>query len=103
MKRTGGAVQNKAIRYAKSIGLMVRRNYMGPGAETGWPDVEFFFPRGKVLFIEFKAPGEPLRKRQEFIIAQLRERGHTVHVCDSYEDAKEAIDRFFRQELGYYP
>lgn len=97
------AVQKRTIRYAVSIGLMVRRNYMGPGTETGWPDVEFFFPNGHMFFIEFKAPGESLRKRQEFIIKQLRERGHVVYVCSSFEAAKEAIDHFFRSNLGYYP
>lgn len=96
-----GRIQRRAIDYARSIGLMVRRNYMGPGAETGWPDVEFFFPRGRVLFIEFKAPGEGLRKRQEFIIGMLRCRGHTVHVCDSYEDAKLVIDHFLRVGADY--
>ena len=87
-----GKLQERAIRYARDLGMVVKRNYMGPGAETGWPDVEFFAAGGKMFFIEFKAPDGSLRKRQEYIIAQLRERGHTVYVCDRYEDACASIN-----------
>ncbi len=89
-------IQSAAVLYAKKRGLVVRRNYMGPGAETGWPDVEVFFPMGRVLFMEFKVPGAELRKRQEYIISLLRNLDHTVHVCDSLEDAKQLIDAYYR-------
>lgn len=85
-------IQNKAIAYAKMNRLLVKRNYMGPGAEVGWPDTEIFGPGARTLFIEFKAPGGELRKVQEYKIACLRALGHWVAVCDSFEEAKAAID-----------
>jgi hypothetical protein len=85
-------LQSKAINYARDAGLLTKRNYMAPGAETGWPDVEYFAFGGRMFFIEFKAPDGSLRARQEYIIALLRERGFTVHVCDCYEDARRIID-----------
>lgn len=85
-------IQNEAIHHARRAGYMVKRNYMGPGAQTGWPDVEFFSPTGKMFFIEFKAPGGTPSARQRFIIARLRARGHEVHVCDDLQAAKDIID-----------
>jgi hypothetical protein len=87
-----GKIQSAAIRYAKSCGLKVRRNHMGPGAETGWPDVEFLPGGGYVFFIEFKAPGESPTPRQQLVMAELIQRGYDVHVCYSFEDAKQVID-----------
>lgn len=85
-------LQGAVIAYAKRKGYMVKRNYMGPGAETGWPDVEFFSPCGSMFFIEFKAPDGELSTRQRFIIGRLRARNHVVHVCDDFEDAKDIVD-----------
>jgi hypothetical protein len=89
-----GRLQIKAVRYARHHGLMAKRNYMGPGAETGWPDVEFFAPGGRVIFFEFKAPGKKLRKRQVYIGRRLREIGHEVHTCDDFNAFKEIIDAY---------
>lgn len=85
-------LQNATIKYAKKNGYMVKRNFMAPGAETGWPDVEFFSPTGNMFFIEFKAPGGELSARQRFIIGRLRAREHLVFVCDDLEDAKDITD-----------
>lgn len=87
-----GKIQSKAIAYAKSRGMKIRRNHMGPGAETGWPDVEFLPGQGCVFFIEFKAPGESPTARQQLVMAELIESGYDVHVCWSFEDARQIID-----------
>jgi hypothetical protein len=87
-----GKIQSAAIRYAKSRGMRVRRNHMGPGAETGWPDAEFFPGGGYVFFIEFKVPGGVPSPRQQLVMADLIARGYDVHVCYSFEDAKQVID-----------
>lgn len=87
-----GKIQSRAIVYAKKRGCKVRRNQMGRGAETGWPDVEFFPGGGHVFFIEFKAPGGKASARQKYVIADLIARGYDVHVCYSFEDAKQVID-----------
>jgi len=85
-------IQQKAIDYARSRGFKVRRNHMGPGVETGWPDVEFLPGGGFVFFIEFKAPGGACSARQRLVIAELIRRGYDVHVCWSFEDARQVID-----------
>lgn len=87
-----GKIQKRAIDYAKKRGIRVRRNHMGRGAETGWPDVEFLPGAGRVFFIEFKAPGGSLSARQELVIGDLVRRGYSVHVCSSFEDAQQIID-----------
>ena len=85
-------LQTRAVGYARSLGLLVKRNYQGPGAESGWPDVELFAPGGRVVLIEFKAPGKEPRKLQRYRIQRLRDLGHSVHVCDDFDHAKEIIE-----------
>lgn len=96
-----GKAQQKTIRYAKAIGLKVKRNYMGPGAEVGWPDLEIFYPQGRILLIEMKAPGKKPKKIQEHRAKELRELGHTVVSCDTFIQAKDEIDAF-GQRLGLW-
>ncbi len=85
-------IQTRIIEYARSLGFAAKRNYMGPGAETGWPDVEIFVPYGKVVFIEFKSPGKKPRKIQEYRIEKLRQLGFRVLICDDYDEARDIID-----------
>lgn len=87
-------LQNAAIKYAKSAGYMVKRNYMGPGVATGWPDVEFFSPTGNMFFIEFKAPGGKPSTRQRYVMGKLAAREHKVFICDDLDDAKRIIDAY---------
>lgn len=86
-----GRIQKAVIDYAKKHGVLVKRNHMAPGAERGWPDVEFFF-FGAVLLVEFKAPGKKPTTLQQFRIDELRKRGHAVCVVDSIELGKLVID-----------
>jgi hypothetical protein len=85
MSTPAGKIQAKIILHAKRLGFLVKRHYNGPGAETGWPDLEIILPRGRTLWIEVKAPGDRLRKRQEYIISLLEALGHDVFICESAE------------------
>jgi hypothetical protein len=87
-----GKLQARAIAYARKCGMLVKRNYMGSGAEVGWPDVEIFCPGGRVVLVEFKAPHKALRPTQKYKIHQLHNLGHEAHVCDSFEDFSRIID-----------
>lgn len=89
---TEASYQTDTVNYARSKGYMAKRNYMGPGCEVGWPDVEIFVPAGRVLLIEFKSPGKEPKKIQEHRIGRLRKLGHWVAVCYNFEDAKKVID-----------
>lgn len=62
-----------------------------PGANTGWPDREFFIIGGVPLLIEFKWPGYEPDPRQDYIHDMLRELGYDVQVHDSEDAAVEAI------------
>lgn len=86
--------QTETVNYARKRGFLAKRNYMAPGCEVGWPDVEIFGP-AKVLLIEFKVPGKEMRKIQAYRAQQLRRLGHKVVTCHSYEEAKQEIDDYF--------
>lgn len=59
----------------------------------GWPDRGFLIPRGRPLFIEFKAPGEPPSPRQAERLACLQIWGYAAEVHDDYDRALQAISR----------
>ena len=58
--------------------------WVSPG-HVGAPDRICFFPGGRVVFVEVKAPGRKPTVRQEREHARLREYGQTVVVVDSIE------------------
>lgn len=84
--------QTDTVNYARSRGYMAKRNYMAPGCEVGWPDVEIFLPKGRVVLIEFKSPGKAPRKIQAHRAHSLRKLGHHVATCYSLDEAKNIID-----------
>lgn len=43
----------------------------------------FFAKEGRIVFIEFKAPGEKARPGQENEIKKLKDAGVEIHVCDN--------------------
>jgi hypothetical protein len=55
--------------------------------DAAWPDRLWILPNGRVLWMEFKAPGkgpDPLQANRH---AELRSKGHEVVVLDNYETA----------------
>jgi hypothetical protein len=79
------AVEGAVVKWAKARGILVLKlNLIG---NTGWPD-RLFLHEGRVVFIEFKRPGEKLRRNQPQRVAELRQRGFTVGV---YDDISSAI------------
>lgn len=87
-----GRLQQRAMKYAKEVGCKVKRNHMGPGVDTGWPDTEIFAPGGVVLLLEFKRPRGERRKKQIHHIQELTDLGHRAFFCDTLDDAKRHID-----------
>jgi hypothetical protein len=65
--------------------------FVSPGM-NGVPDRIALFPHGKIVFIEFKAPGRKLRPLQEKRKEELEALGFKVYVIDSVEGVEEAID-----------
>ena len=86
------AIEKAVCAYAKSRGCLVMK-LAGPN-QKGQPD-RMFIKNGKVLFIEFKAPGKDLSALQRKWFKDLQWQGMTVWFCDDIEDGKQAIDRVF--------
>jgi len=73
-------IQSKSIKRLKQSGWEVVRNtHVTP---SGWPDVTCY-KKGKIIFIEFKAPGKKPTELQTYRHEQLRKQGFTVHVVDN--------------------
>lgn len=77
----------------KAGGLCLK--FTSPGFD-GVPDRIVLFPKGKITFIELKAPGEKPRPLQTARIEKLRDYGFRVEVLDS----KEEIGELVRQMKG---
>ena len=70
--------------------ICVKLNLQG---NKGWPDVMVLLPEGKVLFIEFKAPGAMAYPLQQYVHRELVALGHKVMVTWSDEEAKRFVER----------
>ena len=82
------SLEQKCCSYAKSQGWFSSK-FVSP-SNAGVPD-RIFIKDGKVLFVEFKAEGQKLRKLQSFMIATMRFYGANVRVCDNFSEFKELI------------
>ena len=71
--------------------LVLKLNVWG---RIGWPDRLYLFPMGRVLFIEFKLPGEEPKRLQAFIHGKLRAFGFRVEVVDNVGQGRSVIDDF---------
>ncbi|HKJ88792.1 MAG TPA: VRR-NUC domain-containing protein [Gammaproteobacteria bacterium] len=86
------AIEDRFVRRAEDRGALAPK--FEPPGSNGWPDRIVFLPDGRVLLVEFKAPGERPRRLQRTRHRQLRERDHVVHVCDSHEKADALIEQY---------
>ena len=81
-------IEKYLVKRVKEIGgkayKWVSTNY------AGVPDRIVFLPRGKIIFVELKAPGKVPTALQELRIKELRDLGNTVMVLDS----KQGVDLF---------
>lgn len=66
--------------------------FTSPGM-AGVPDRLVLLPKGKIYFVELKAPGKKLRPLQLKRKEQLESLGFKVYVMDSYEK----IDLFLQE------
>lgn len=65
--------------------------FVSPGI-TGVPDRLVLLPGGRIYFIELKAPGHKMRKRQEYIAKLIRNLGFTVLCLDTIEKVDDFIE-----------
>ena len=84
-------IQSEVVAYARSYGLTAKKMTDG----EGWPDY-MFLGKAKVLFIEFKAPGEAPTKIQREMHRILTDHGITVRVVSGVEEGKDIIFIYFQ-------
>jgi hypothetical protein len=82
-------IERHVCDYAKSKGVYVRK-FVSPN-HSGVPDRIFCFA-GRVLFVEFKAPGKKPTLLQALEIKVLAKAGMKVCVCDDKVAGRLLID-----------
>ena len=87
-------LESRFVREVKQIGGRAPK-WVSPGTR-GVPDRLVLLPGGRVLFVEMKAPGKPLKPLQVWWSKILRSMGHRVYKIDSHED----IDQFIKENRG---
>lgn len=60
---------------------------------AGIPDRLVLMPKGRLGFVELKAPGKKPRKLQEKRIQELLKLGFKVYTVDSYDECKRVAHR----------
>lgn len=86
-----GRILAFAKREAKRLGLRFVRLAQMPGVEAGWPDSFVLGEGGKVLWLELKAPGKPLRPLQSHRRKEIEDRGGLYAKGDSEDSVRQAM------------
>lgn len=61
---------------------------------VGWPDRLFLAPGGRVLFVEYKAPGKKLQPHQLKVHQLLKRYGFNVYTVDQIQTGRELLKCF---------
>jgi hypothetical protein len=86
-------IERNVVNYALKKGIeSVKLNGMG---KRSHPDRMFLGPRGRVLFIEFKKPGEEPTPLQKHLHKKWKRLGHKVYVVDNVTIGRELIDQLY--------
>ena len=81
-------IEGKVVDIAKKNGWLSFK-FVSP-AQRGVPD-RIFMKSGRIVFIEFKAPGKKPTPLQDHIMRKMVDAGCEVHVCDSVEGGLNAL------------
>lgn len=85
-------IERAVCAYAKAKGCLVMK-LAGPN-QNGQPD-RMFIKDGKVLFIEFKAPGKHPTGMQSWWLERLSDHEIPATCCDNTDDGKCFVDQIF--------
>jgi hypothetical protein len=92
-------VEVPVVNHARRHGiLVVKQTHAGARSH---PDRAFYFPHGRLVQIEFKAPGKLPTPQQRDTIMKLLNYGYCVYVIDDKELGLRAIE--FHVGLGDTP
>lgn len=87
-------LESACVKYASLFGIKGIK--LSIQSNIGYPDRLFIIQGGKPLFVEFKALGGKLSKKQQVIIDELTQKGYNVSVCDSMESFKQILQNTLR-------
>ena len=87
---TESSIERRLVAAVKSAGGLAIKLTAGGGL----PDRLLLFPRGKLCFVEVKAPGEKPRLLQEIRHEELRDLGFDVYVVDSIARVEEIVKKY---------
>lgn len=90
-----GQIEDYLCRRVKKLGGIAYK-FTSPGRRSV-PDRMCLLPRGRVVFVEVKAPGKKPTEKQAREIQKLRDMGHKVEVLDSHD----AVDDFINSTCYY--
>ena len=82
-------IERKLVNAVKKQGGLCWK-FTSPGT-AGVPDRIVLMPKGRIAFVETKAPGETMRPLQEKRKRQLESLGFKVFCLDSIEDIPKLI------------
>ena len=90
MKISEHDVESKVVKYARDKGvLIVKQTHAGARSH---PDRAFYFSGGRLLQIEFKAPGAKPTVLQSVTIKKLIDLEYTVLIVDDVADGIAIVD-----------
>ena len=89
-KRRESALESKAVKYARSHGVVVAKLTQLDGV----PDRIFFVPGGKPLIVEFKARGEKPGELQQWYLKKLKEDGYRAVFVETWEQFLELMEKY---------
>ena len=81
-------IEQRVCSYARKRGWLTYK-WVSP-SNRGVPD-RIFFKAGRVLLIEFKAPGNKPTKLQAYIHRTLEQQGFEVHVIDNIAEGRALV------------
>ena len=87
-------IEHALVMAVKAAGGMCPK-LVSPGTD-GMPDRMILLPKGRIGFVEVKAPGKKPRPLQERRHKQLRELGFKVFILDGREQISEIL-----KEVGH--
>lgn len=86
------AIETAVCKFAKDNGILAMK--LSGANQRGQPD-RMFLKDGKVIFIEFKAPGKEARALQQRWLKKLKEHQFSTYVCDDIFFGKSTLRKFF--------
>ena len=90
-------IEKELVARVKAMGGIAPK-FTSPGFD-GMPDRLVLLPRGKMAFVELKAPGKKLRKLQIAAHRVIHGFGLEVSVVSSLEEVKTFCERYFGQGI----